>query len=476
MVRPLGRGGMAAVYEARSIVDGRSVALKVQTDLGQPELEAQLNDRFKREVRILQNLQHENLPAFYGWGLTDEGRLYISMELLVGRPLTDFTGSSLEVLLPLLVQCALALRVVAEAGIVHRDVSPDNFFVVEVGGRSVVKLIDFGVARDLAAVAEQLTQSNVFLGKADFCSPEQTRMLPGLPPVTWRSDLYSFGLTVLYLVNGALPFDGQSQMEHLQARLAEIPRARFEAIRPARLGRILRRMLAVHPEDRPPNFDEVLAELLRTQAEMVSNRADALSDTSRRKTRGARDEASRSRIRTGGAAGEGAGGSRPETDGSATRESLSARAARLFSRTRLLAAGFLPSRRNPRSMGDETEAISTGFRHVFLVSGDGQTREERFGRGAERPLPDRILVGRAPGPDSPSIRVNAQTVSSLHARLVRQGNRYAVEGLSRTNETFVNGSPLKPGRSGLVADGDRIDVGEVSLTFRCSGADQGSRR
>jgi TonB family protein len=283
----LGGGGMGEVYRAKSLRDGRIVAIKVESG-GLSDVDGQFRGRFLRETRILEGLRHENLPEFWGAGELSDGRLFIAMEFLEGRPLSSFAGSKLETLIPLYVQCAQVLEAIHGAGIVHRDISPDNFFVVEVGGRSVVKLIDFGISRDLDATSDGLTQVGSFLGKAEFCSPEQTGLLRGQSAVDWRTDMYSFGLTIFVLSSGKIPFPGKSVTEQIRGRLAELPRVAFQDVSQPRLRRLLARMLRLHPEDRPQSYSLVVAELLRVQSELAASAASRLEATDRQRRREAR--------------------------------------------------------------------------------------------------------------------------------------------------------------------------------------------
>jgi serine/threonine-protein kinase len=179
------------------------------------------------------------------------------MELLIGRTLSEFVGQDLETLIPLFIQCGRALKVTSEAGVVHRDVSPDNFFVVEVGGRSVVKLIDFGISRDNAAIADGLTRAGTFLGKLRYCSPEQTGLLRDLNTVDWRTDLYSFALTMYAVLEHRLPFQGETSQAQFQERAREIDPQVFAGLPSERLRRLLAKMLRQRPDDRPGSFDEV---------------------------------------------------------------------------------------------------------------------------------------------------------------------------------------------------------------------------
>jgi serine/threonine-protein kinase len=284
----LGSGGMGEVYRAVYRKNGRAVALKVEGVRAHEDPEWRLRERFLREARILQGLHHENLPEFYAAGQLPDGRMYIAIELLVGRPLTVFSGAPLETLVPLFIQCARALQTIAEAGVVHRDVSPENFFVVEVGGHSVAKLIDFGLSKDASSFTEGLTRVGTFLGKPQYSSPEQAGQVSGVKEINWKSDLYSFGLSMHHLITGQVLFPGRTPMDQLQAREKDLPKESFKKIQPARLRKLLARMLKRNPAERPDSFDEIVVELLRVQAGLSAELASQMDRSAR--IRKARDK------------------------------------------------------------------------------------------------------------------------------------------------------------------------------------------
>lgn len=514
---------MGDVFEARDVRDGSPVAIKVQAATDSPVLLRQLEQRLQREARILQELKHENLPIFRGAGILPSGQAYLVMELLVGRPMTAFQGSSLQILLPLLLQATHALQAIAEAGVVHRDVSPDNLFVVEVGGRSVVKLIDFGIARDTGAHQEQLTRAGSFLGKPDFCSPEQTGLLPGSQRVAWQSDLYSFGLTAWFLVCGEVPFGGRTLLEQLEARLKELPKESSDCIPNARFRKLLRSLLRVRPQDRPASFEEVSAELLLVQAELMTETARVMSDTSRIKRKIAAREAPAIATSGGTARPTRPSLTPPEATAPVRRKGAPSTmsAARPIPRSAyaggallviglasvlassifdfshdfpaelrliqvvLVGAGAVTTtwaaarhRQRSSSPGPAGPEAGSPFplaRTLELsVVGDGATRRETFG-DASRSLPGEVLIGRVPPAGRVALTLGARTVSALHARLSLEGSGYALEALSSTNETLLNGRALPSGERHPVRAGDRIEVGEVTIVVGNAGAsDQGA--
>ncbi|HEV8267914.1 MAG TPA: serine/threonine-protein kinase, partial [Thermoanaerobaculia bacterium] len=151
IVRRIGRGGMGVVYRAVDERDGREVALKVIRDAEAAGAESaphinEIRERFDREAEILKSLLHVNIVSFYEIG-EEDGTPYLAMEVLDGVPLTHYAGKPYTETLPLLVQASHGMAYLASRGIVHRDLSPDNIFVIERGGERIVKLLDFGVAK-----------------------------------------------------------------------------------------------------------------------------------------------------------------------------------------------------------------------------------------------------------------------------------------------------------------------------------------
>jgi serine/threonine-protein kinase len=265
LVERLGSGGLAAVFRALRDEDGLEVALKV-TSLADLDPAFRPRERFEREAELLARLAHPALPKLHGWGITDEGYAWLALELVRGVPLSDFALRPAWELIPILIPVAEALATVARAGIVHRDVAPDNVLVVADGGRFAPKLIDFGVAKDLlASEAAGLTQHGAFLGKLIYAPPEQLLGLPRGQELDFRADVYSFGLTVWELFTGRPAVLGSTLPEVIDAHLSHswspiaVPDARGG---PApRLVELVERMTARRREDRPASWEEVVAAL-----------------------------------------------------------------------------------------------------------------------------------------------------------------------------------------------------------------------
>ena len=266
IVERLGTGGLSGVFRALRDSDGLEVALKV-TNLADLDPEFRPQERFEREADLLARLSHASLPRLHDWGVTLEGYGWLALELVRGVPLSQFALRPAWELIPILIPVAEALATVARAGIVHRDVAPDNVLVASEGGRFVPKLIDFGVAKDLFAseVGGGLTQHGAFLGKLAYAPPEQLLGLPKGQTLDFRADVYSFGLTAWELFAGRPAISAATLPEIVNAHLARawpkllIPPGRGG---PAlRLVELVERMTARRREDRPSSWEEIVAKL-----------------------------------------------------------------------------------------------------------------------------------------------------------------------------------------------------------------------
>ena len=207
LIQLLGAGGMAEVWLARR-ADGvfkREVALKVPL---LSRLRADLEQRFTRECDILASLEHTNIARLYDAGVDPNGLPYLSMEYVLGRPLTDWCDAhrlGISARLKLFLQVLEAVQYAHEKQVIHRDLKPSNVLVTE---SSQVRLLDFGVAKLMEADA-QLTQLTNVYGRAltpDYASPE---LLRG-DLVDARSDVYSLGVLLYELLTGVRPYQLKS--------------------------------------------------------------------------------------------------------------------------------------------------------------------------------------------------------------------------------------------------------------------------
>ena len=239
IIRVLGAGGMGAVYEAEDQESGRRVALKVLSHrLDSPDA----RERFFREGRLAASINHPNSVYIFG---TEEigGTPVISMELVSGGTLQDRVRARGPLPVSEAVDCVLqiveGLEAAQRVGILHRDVKPSNCYV---GEDRTVKIGDFGLSISTGVRTEPaLTATGTFLGTPAFCSPEQLRG----EELNARSDMYSVGATLFYLLTGRTPFDAPNMVQLLATVLeqrAPSPR-QFRPEGPKGLAKVVLRCL-----------------------------------------------------------------------------------------------------------------------------------------------------------------------------------------------------------------------------------------
>ena len=217
--RPLGQGGMGTVFLAHDESLDREVAIKVIA----PEVAAspELRQRFIQEARTVAKLRHPNIVAVYAAGEAD-GLLYFVMEFVPGESLRDRMTRDVKMSpqdgVPILRDLAIALDYAHSAGIVHRDVKPENVLLDRDTGRAM--LTDFGVARALASNDGRLTGAGFVLGSPKYMSPEQAS---GDSSLDGRSDIYSLGLIGYELFSGAAAVQAETAASLLVKHLTERP-------------------------------------------------------------------------------------------------------------------------------------------------------------------------------------------------------------------------------------------------------------
>jgi len=252
--KKLGEGGMGQVYLAEHVKMGRRCAVKIMSAalLNDPEAVS----RFNREAANASRISHANVCAIYDFGETSDGLIYLAMEFVEGRSLTELLKEAGPLPLPraggILTQAADALQAAHELGIVHRDLKPDNIMVTTARGRDVVKVVDFGIAKATGADSrsQNVTRTGLVVGTPEYMSPEQ---LTG-DPLDARSDIYSLGLVFYRILTGVLPFKSESAQETMIKRLTDDPLPLAEALPggrfPPRLQQIMNRALARSAADR----------------------------------------------------------------------------------------------------------------------------------------------------------------------------------------------------------------------------------
>ena len=206
----LGEGGMGIVYRAEQDEPiHRELAVKVvRTDLSIPGA----HERFMAERQALARLSHPAIAQMYEAGTTQEGFPYFAMELVTGRPITEYCDGSrlsVEERLDLFIQVCEGVQHAHHRGIIHRDLKPSNVLITERDGVPAPKIIDFGIAkaldRPLSETAE-LTGENL-IGTPAYMSPESMGIIDKLSDVDTRSDVYALGILLYELLSGTRPFE-----------------------------------------------------------------------------------------------------------------------------------------------------------------------------------------------------------------------------------------------------------------------------
>ena len=233
------RGRMAITYRARDTVLNSTVALKVidRSVAQNPDARS----RFLREARAAANIHHPNVARVTYYGEQD-GECFYAMELVKGETLEARVRRDgpmpLALALEVIEQAARALAAAEACGVVHRDIKPSNIMLEsDASGELTVKLIDYGVAKVMGPHAEpgvEQTRAG-FIGTPAFASPEQF-VGAGQLPIDTRSDIYSLGVTLWYLLTGRTPFVGGT-MEEIRARqTSELPSGTSQGPAPAGSG------------------------------------------------------------------------------------------------------------------------------------------------------------------------------------------------------------------------------------------------
>jgi serine/threonine-protein kinase len=261
VARLIGQGSMARVYAARDLVTGGSVAIKILSRrYADSERE---RARFFREARAALQIKHPNVVKVLDVGRRVDGRPFIVIEYLQGESLGECVRRRgrmpLEVALRIVRDAARGLRAVHEAGIVHRDVKPDNIFLVgESGSPTGVRLVDFGLAK-LHAHTGATTHSSITLGTAAYMPPEQVLS----EEVDARADVYALGVVFFRVLTGHLPFESQKDLDMLaqQVLLQPPPASWIVEGLDQRIDLIVQRALRKNPSNRYPSMAQLLEDL-----------------------------------------------------------------------------------------------------------------------------------------------------------------------------------------------------------------------
>jgi len=225
ILESIGTGAMGRVYKAKQLSLDKEVAIKVLH--GHLTNDPNVAKRFHREARAASKLSHPNSLQIIDFGQTDEGTLFIAMELVggkdLGKTLAEEFPFSLARIAQLVGQVCSALEDAHGAGVIHRDLKPENILVTRKGGEDFVKVCDFGIAKIQDPKGDDpdaaITMAGVVCGTPEYMSPEQARG-EKLDP---RSDVYAVGVILYQLATGAVPFSADSALGVVTKHLTEAP-------------------------------------------------------------------------------------------------------------------------------------------------------------------------------------------------------------------------------------------------------------
>ena len=252
----IGHGGMAEVYEGHDVISKKMVAIKlIREDVMNNPVNLM---RFKNEASIAASLNHPNIVRVINHGTID-GIPYIAHEYIKGQTLKevlDFRSSlPLEEAVDIMMQLSAALYYAHQHGIVHRDVKPDNIYVM---GDGTIKLGDFGIAQ---ADTTQLTKdSNEIVGSVYYLAPEITSGRPA----TAQSDIYAAGVTFFELITGRVPYLKESAVDIAVAHVKE----KFPSVKkflpncPYEVEKIINKCVKKNPRDRYETANDLYNDLL----------------------------------------------------------------------------------------------------------------------------------------------------------------------------------------------------------------------
>jgi predicted Ser/Thr protein kinase len=271
IVSKLGVGGMGAVYEAEHRYIQKRVALK----LLRPEITSNPDAlaRFQREALAASTIGHENIVAIDDFGRLPDGQVYLTMEYLDGEPLNRAMRRAqlpVDQMIDVLLQTCHGLAAAHAKGIIHRDMKPENIFLVE-GGRKV-KILDFGIAKVTRGPSDtNLTKTGAIFGTPNYMAPEQALG----KRVDHRVDVYSMGIILFEMLAGTVPFRSDSFVAILTQHVTKdpVPPSKLAPGRtvPLELERVALRAIAKSPNERFQDMGEFVAALLATREKVLGD-------------------------------------------------------------------------------------------------------------------------------------------------------------------------------------------------------------
>jgi tRNA A-37 threonylcarbamoyl transferase component Bud32 len=274
--RQISEGGMATIYLARHALLKRPTAIKI---LKKHVATDEFVHRFEREVQLASQLLHPNTVEIYDFGRTREGQPYYVMEYLDGVTLAELVEQSGRVppgrAIHILRQVAAALREAHAHGMIHRDVKPENVMLCRRGEDDVVKLLDFGLVKNLErADTRDITKQLKIVGTPRYMAPER---LINPSDVDARSDIYALGAVGYFLLTGKVIFDGDDSLQiSNQVLHAPAPRVRDAGVEvPEGLDNLIAACLEKDRARRPRSAEAVVEALDRLASRLAWTQVDA---------------------------------------------------------------------------------------------------------------------------------------------------------------------------------------------------------
>ena len=269
----IGHGGMSEVYEALDIISRKVVAVKM---IREDVMKNPVNfKRFQNEATIAASLRHINIVQVFGHG-TIKDRPYIINEYIVGQTLKDVldlnTKLSIQEAISVMLQLTSALQYAHAHGVIHRDVKPQNLFIMPDG---LIKLGDFGIAESENVVDEEATKD--IIGSVHYLAPEISSGKQASP----QSDIYAAGVTFFELITGHVPFDGDNTVKialaHVREKFPSVKK--FIPFCPKEVERIIGKATAKNLKQRYFSAKEMHDDLLKLQShpEMLSEKKSFLA-------------------------------------------------------------------------------------------------------------------------------------------------------------------------------------------------------
>lgn len=279
VLRKLGEGGMGAVYLAEHIAIEKKVALKIL--LYEFARKEDLKQRFLQEAKAAARIGHENIVDITDFGETKDGRVFFVMEALEGEELSDIvkregamTWSRAK---PIILQISRAIGAAHSKEIVHRDMKPENIFLIEREGRKdFVKILDFGIAKvsSMSEGDKKLTRTGMIFGTPEYMSPEQAQG----HKADHRVDIYAVGVIMYEMVTGSVPFKADTFMGILTKHIFEQPvlpsQARPDLKIPPDVDAIIMKAMAKNRDERFQSMSELAAAITQSSGRMTRPTGD----------------------------------------------------------------------------------------------------------------------------------------------------------------------------------------------------------